>query len=116
MFLWEHFIFILIEKEWTCDKNQGDGQALKGSKCSLSCNNGYQLSNWRRFSYFPLFNFNSSEKKYIRRCQKGGVWSPSKPNLTCEGDGKKKSFIRSYFNWYLSKCIGGYPIRKNKSA
>ena len=92
MFPYEHFFFIKILKEWTCDKNQGDGQVLKGSKCSLSCNNGYKLSNLTLFSYHPVFNSSSSEKKYIRRCQKGGVWSPSKPNFTCEGDGKKKIY------------------------
>ena len=110
MFLWEHFIFILIEKEWICDKNQSNGQALKGSQCSLSCNNGYKLSNSTLFFYYPVFNWNSSEKKYVRRCLKGGVWSPSKPKITCDGDGKKTNFIYAYFIWYLKWIINYHFI------
>ena len=89
---------------------------MKGSKCSLSCNNGYRLSKTTLLSYSPVFTLSSLEKKYIRRCLKGGVWSPSKPNFTCEGDGKKKKFIHSYFIWCLSEFIGGYIGGKNKSA
>ena len=37
--------FIEIKKEWSCDKTQSDGQVSKGAKCSLTCNNGYRLSN-----------------------------------------------------------------------
>ena len=67
------------------------------------------------FSYYPVFNWSSSEKKYVRRCLNGGVWSPSKPNFACEGNGKKK-IISAYFIWYLKLFIGENSDGKNQSS
>ena len=39
-------MLVEIQKEWSCDKTQSDGQVSKGSKCSLTCNDGYRLSNY----------------------------------------------------------------------
>ena len=39
------FIFIEILKEWSCDKSQIGGEVWKGTRCTLTCNDGYRLSN-----------------------------------------------------------------------
>ena len=79
--------FIEIKKEWSCEKTQSDGQVSKGAKCSLTCTNGYQLSNSIFSVFFDYLIVTLDRKTYIRRCQKGGKWSQSKASIACEKDG-----------------------------
>lgn len=80
-----NFIFIEISKKWLCTKKQNEftgNKVPKGSKCSIICNDGYQLSESK--IYFKNQVSNSDRKKYVRRCKSSGIWSQNKAQVSCE--------------------------------
>ena len=92
---------IEIKKEWTCDRTNIDGQVSKGAKCSLTCNNGYRLSNLIIVYIYLIVT--SDRKTYIRRCQKNGQWSSSKSIIACEIDGENNLFHSGHCILFLAR-------------